>query len=75
MFIFILLVEFFTDVGVFGPSPEELLLFVFGVGAFEFEPVAFDAEAIGEEVAVTEAADVGAELAEASPTGFGVKVE
>jgi hypothetical protein len=65
-------VEFFLNIGAFGPFPEEFFAFGFFAAAFEGEPFVFESEALSAEVAAAQGAEVGAKTGETVEFGVGV---
>ena len=68
-------VEFFLDVGAFGPFPAVFLHLGVSAGFFEGETLLFDGEALGGEVAPAESGEIIAEVAKAAQFDFGVVLD
>ncbi len=56
-------IQFFLDVGAFGPFPELRFFLLFGLADEEVEALFFDGDAAGVEVAAAEGDDIGGEEA------------
>jgi hypothetical protein len=65
-------VQFFGDVGPFGPGPEFVISQLAGLFGFEMEAVAFEGKALGLKIVATQTIDIGIELMEDVEAGFGV---
>ena len=64
--------ELGVDIGALGPFPEKHLQLILLSGSFHFEPLLFDFDSLGDEVAAAEGGDVAGHEAEAAQFGIGI---